>query len=161
FGDGFILKLNPAGNALLASTFLGGSDTDEIYGLALDASDNIYVAGDTNSADFPLLNAFQGSLKGKPDAFVAKLNPTASFLIFSTYFGGAQQEWAYDITVDSSGNAYITGQTNSPDFPVLSAYQTAKNSGIDAFFAKFQPGGTLVFSSFLGGSGTDQGFGIR
>ncbi|HLJ50590.1 MAG TPA: SBBP repeat-containing protein [Bryobacteraceae bacterium] len=160
FGDGFVLKLNPAGNTLIYSTFIGGSDTDEIYGLGLDAAGNIYVAGDTSSTNFPVMNAYQNRLKGNPNAFVAKLDPTAKFLVYSTYLGGAQQDRAFDIAVDASGNAFVTGEAQSPDFPVLNAYQAVAKSNSDAFVTKFQPNGTIAFSTFLGGTGSDKGFGI-
>ncbi|MFN0166340.1 MAG: SBBP repeat-containing protein [Bryobacteraceae bacterium] len=160
FGDAFVLKLNTAGNQLVFSTYLGGNNTDEIYGMAVDPQGNISVVGATASPNFPIQLPYQGNFKGEQDAFVAKLNSTGSALVYSTYLGGGKQERAYDVAVDAVGNAYVTGETESTDFPVLNAYQATKSSSYDVFLTKFFTGGTVAYSTFLGGTGRDQGFGV-
>ncbi len=160
FGDGFVLKLNAAGNQLVFSTYLGGNNTDKIYGMAVDPEGNISVTGSTASPNFPIQLPYQGNFKGEEDAFAAKLNSSGSALVYSTYLGGGKQERAYDVSVDSQGNTYVTGETESTDFPVLNAYQQTKSSSYDVFVTKFLTGGTVAFSTFLGGTGRDQGFGI-
>src|SRR4029077_1139456 len=115
--DVFVAKLNSAGSALVYSTYLGGSDNDIGNRIAVDALGNAYVTGTTSSSDFPTVNALYPALRGVADAFVAKLSPSGSALIYSTYLGGSDSESGYAIAVDSSGNAYVTGQTASTDFP--------------------------------------------
>ncbi len=160
FADGFVLKLNAAGNALLFSTYVGGAETDEIHGVGVDGTGAIYVAGITNSTNFPVVAAYQSTLKGTRDAFVVKLNASATTRVYSTYLGGSQEDFAFDIAVDTAGNAFVAGEAQSADFPVASAYQSVKNSAGDAFLSKFLPGGALAFSTFLGGSARDQAFGV-
>jgi uncharacterized protein (TIGR03437 family) len=121
------------------------------------------VAGVTSSADFPVTNAFQSSNKNQSSTgFVAKLNSAGSGLVYSTYLGGSGSEAALGIAVDGSGDAYVTGQTSSVDFPVVNAFQPylASQQG-NAFISKFDAAGsTLIYSTFLGGSGGDISFGI-
>jgi hypothetical protein len=163
--DGFVLKLNAAGSAFLYSTYLGGSNSDSIRGLAIDSAGNAYVAGSTASTNFPTASAFQPAKAGGLfDAFVAKLNPKGSALLFSTYLGGSGSDSAFGIAVDNGGQVYVTGSTASADFPTANALQ-AKNqggpSGSDAFVTKFAPSGTsLVYSTYLGGSNDEQANGI-
>ena len=160
FGDGFILKLHPQGNSLVYSTFLGGSDTDEIFGVAIDGAGAAYVAGYTKSANFPTASAIQGSRSGSTDAFAAKLNPTGSGLEYATYLGGGDDDRGFDIAVDATGAAYVTGETASTDFPRASAYQNQKGAAKDAFLTKFQPTGQISYSTYLGGGAADQGFAV-
>jgi hypothetical protein len=118
-GEVFITKFMPDGEGIVYSTLLGGSSTDVSTGLGLDAAGNAYVVGWTDSADFPVRNAFQSTLRGFPNAFVTKLNATGSDLLYSTFFGGSSNfDFGTDIAVDPSGNAYITGDTASTDFPI-------------------------------------------
>ena len=167
-GDAFVTKLNATGSALVYSTYLGGSGNEntisETGGIAVDASGNAYVTGDTASTDFPTASPFQAALGGTsgfPDAFVTKLNAAGSALVYSTYLGGSGTERGFDIALDASGNAYVTGDTNSTDFPTASPIQGTQAGGDDAFVAKFNPAGSaLVYSTFLGGSSTDESFGI-
>jgi uncharacterized protein (TIGR03437 family) len=167
--DAFVAKINPTGDQFIYSTFLGGSSNDRVKGIAVDAFGNAYVAGVTSSADFPVTNAFQSSSKNQiATGFVAKLNAAGSGLVYSTYLGGSGSDSALGIAVDGPGNAYVTGQTSSVDFPVINAFQPYLASQFgNAFIAKFDPAGsTLIYSSFLGGSGGqggavgDIGFGI-
>ena len=159
--DVFITKLNPTGSALVYSTYLGGSGNDRGAGIAVDSSGNVYVTGFTESTNFPTLNPFQATSGGGKDAFVTKLNPTGNALVYSTYLGGSGNEIAAGIAVDSSGNAYVTGPTDSTNFPTLNPFQATSGGGNDVFVTKLNPtGNALVYSTYLGGSGNDGGAGI-
>ena len=154
--DAYFAKLTPAGTALVYSTYLGGASDDYAYGVAVDSSGNAYVAGLTGSSNFPTSNALQGSLGGRNDAFLTKVNASGSALVYSTYLGGAADDWANGIAVDSSGNVYLTGQTSSTNFPTLNPFQASLAGPIDAFVTKLNPAGSaLVYSSFLGGANSD------
>jgi hypothetical protein len=165
--DAFVTKLNPAGSApLVYSTYLGGSGYDAGNGIAVDAADNAYVTGFAGSTNFPTTaGAFQTAFQGGTgDAFVTKLNPTGSApLVYSTYLGGSGGDDGLGIAVDAAGNAYVTGQTSSTNFPTTAeAFQTANQGSFDAFVTKLNPAGSapLVYSTYLGGSGNDVGNGI-
>jgi Beta-propeller repeat len=163
--DAFVSKLNAAGSALVYSTYLGATDTAG-FGIAVDAKGNAFVAGFTNSANFPTTpGAFQTTYGGLGDAFVTKLNAAGSGLLYSTYLGGGGDDLATAIEVDAAGNSFVTGHTSSTDFPTTrGAFQTicggcngATNSG-DAFITKLDPDGSaLLYSTFLGGSGDETG----
>jgi hypothetical protein len=162
--NAFVAKLSSAGNSLVYSTYLGGSQTDVGYGIAVDGSGNAYVVGDTTSTNFPA-NGYQHSSKGGQTAFVAKMT-AAGGLGYATYLGGGTSDHGAAIAVDAAGEAYVTGSTSSPDFPVLNALQPASGGGQDAFVAKLNAAGSaLLFSTYLGGSGgsvglTESGEGI-
>jgi hypothetical protein len=169
--DAFVSKLNAAGSALLYSTYLGGSGDENSGlgsgGIAVDASGNAYVTGDTNSSNFPTTpGAVQTNLGGggSRDAFVSKLNAAGSALLYSTYLGGSGDEAGNDIAVDVSGNAYVTGHTQSTNFPTTTgAFQTALHGPTDAFVSKLNAAGSaLLYSTYLGGSanGYAEGYGI-
>jgi hypothetical protein len=159
--DAFVLKLNPTGSALVYSTYLGGSSRDQGAGIAVDSSGDVYVTGFTGSTDFPVSHAVQPKLAGDFDAFVAKLNPTGSDLLYSTYLGGAGKEQGAAIAIDRAGNAFVTGFTASADFPVVSPLQPKLGGETDAFITQLKPfGSALSVSTFLGGSATDEGAGI-
>ena len=152
----FALKLNPAGSALLYSTYLGGSNYDLGNAIALDSSGNVYIAGDTLSVNFPVLNAFQSASGGNTDAFVTKLSPSGTMLL-STYLGGAGNDHAGGIAVDSSGNIYVAGGTFSVNFPVHNPIQSLSGGGQDIFVSKISSAGTtLMYSTYLGGAGGSQ-----
>ena len=169
-GDAFVTTLAADGSSLAFSTYLGGKLVDQGFGIALDASGNIYVVGETVSSNFPLVNPLQAVYGGAADAFVAKLNPTTSTLIYSTYLGGSAADYGFGIAVDSAGSAYVTGFTQSSDFPTANPYQPAlfgvagSNEGV--FVSKLNPAGSaLVYSTYLGGGAYinnryDQGYGI-
>jgi len=160
--DAFVAKLNPAGSALVYSTYLGGSGAENVYlylgfgdtavgGIAVDSAGNAYVTGYTSSTDFPTMNPLQPANGGGTDAFVAKLNPTGSALLYSTYLGGSSDDYGFAITVDSAGNAYVAGRTFSADFPTKNPFQPPLGNDGDAFVSKLNPtGSALVYSTCLG-----------
>jgi hypothetical protein len=169
--DAFVTKFTPDGRSLVYSTFLGGIGRDQGQGIAVDASGNAYVTGATESSDNPFTAAYEGfpvtpgafQMRGSFDAFVTKLNPKGSALIYSTYLGGSagvDRGWA--IALDSAGNAYVTGDTTSRDFPTSNAIQATYGGGMsDAFMTKLNATGSgLAYSTFLGGTLTDEGRGI-
>jgi uncharacterized protein (TIGR03437 family) len=158
--DAFAAKLNAAGNALVYSTFLGGSGDDLATGLALDSTGHLYLAGVTYSANFPMRNPMQNANAGAADAFLTKLTPAGDALAFSTYYGGEADDFATSIAVDRTGNAYLAGTTGSTQLPVLSATQPKPGSvsglGFDGFLAKLDSSGSsLVYATYIGGSGMD------
>jgi Beta-propeller repeat len=147
--------------SLVYSTYLGGSDSDEVRKLALDAKNNVILTGYTLSNDFPVTSdAVQRNAVGNTDVFVSVVNPNdpAHFLVYSTYFGGSQGEVAYDVKTDAAGNIYFTGYTLSPDLFTVGAFQTGWGGGINAFIAAIKPGtpgrAGLLFCTYLGASGT-------
>ncbi len=147
------------------STYLGGSAEEFGRDIAVDASGSAYVVGRTLSTDFPTANPLQASNAGSTDAFIAKLDPSGSSLVYSTYLGGTGGtglEGPFAVSVDTSGNAYLTGQTDSSDFPVTNPIQAAFGGGpFDAFLAKLDStGSTLLYSTYLGGSDGDVGLGV-
>jgi len=145
---------------LTYASFLGGAGIDEARGVAVDGRGNAYVTGWTTSANFPITSgAHQTALAGGSDAFVTRLDATGKTRVYSTYFGGAADDIGEGIAVDATGNAYVTGVTSSSNFPVLGQYQSFGGAS-DAFVAKFSPSGTLLYSTFLGGSSNDEGHGI-
>ncbi len=162
-GDAFVAKLDATGSSLVYATFLGGLTGME-FGLALAVDDagNAYVAGMTESGDFPTTaGAFEPAYQGgASDAFVAKLNQSGSALIYSTFIGGSGDDIASDLVLDAAGNATFTGTAGSSDFPATpGAYaETFGGGSSDAFVAQLDPTGSdLVFASFIGGSGEDSG----
>jgi len=164
---GFVAKLTAAGNALAYSTYLGGTTggrdadlNDGVFAVAVDSSGAAYVAGSTFATNFPTVSPIQATNRasGGLNAFVTKLDPNGNSLMYSTYLGGSVGDRASAIAVDSTGNAYVTGSSLSPDFPLANAFQSknnAKNSET-AFVSKLSSTGTsLVFSTYLGGSTRD------
>ncbi len=153
----FVTKFNAAGSALLYSTFLGGISP---AGIAVDSTGVAYITGSTYDAP-PLKNAFQGTAGGGGDVFVTKLNASGSALVYSTYLGGSAQDSASGITVDGSGDAYVTGNTYSTNFPTTpGSLQPVMGAG-PAFVSELNPtGSALVYSTYLGGSATAYANGI-
>jgi len=162
--DAFVTKINPAGNALVYSTYLGGSSgifNENGSAIAVDSSGAAYVTGQTSSANFPTVGPIQVAFGGGGDAFVTKINPAGNGLVYSTYLGGSNFDEGRGIAVDSSGAAYVTGQTQSTNFPTASPIPAAIGGGQDAFVTKINPAGNaLVYSTYLGGSFGDVGNGI-
>jgi hypothetical protein len=159
--DAFVAKLSSSGNTLLYSTYLGGTGTDQPSGIAVDGNGNAYLTGYTRSIDFPTVNAYQSSRHSDYDVFVSKLNNSGNTLLYSTYLGGSNEDIGYGITIDGSGNAYITGNTFSADFPMSNPYQSSNAGNGDAFITKLNSNGnSLLYSTYLGGTGTDGATGI-
>jgi hypothetical protein len=160
FDNGFVAKLNPqaAGDdSLIYATFLGGSVSDKALGIGVDPAGDVYVAGETSSPDFPVVNALQPTYGvGTSNAFVAEIDSTGTTLLFSTYLGGSGDDRAAGLALDANANIYITGSTTSTDFPTVNAIQPNPGGGSDAFVAKLTPdGSTLLYSTYLGGSGDE------
>ena len=170
--DAFVTRVNRAGTQLVYSTYLGGSGDDvqivsgdstgntSQAGIAVDENDRAYVSGTTNSTNFPTKNPIQPSLAGIYNAFVAKLSARGTRLIYSTYLGGNVVDNGNRLAIDSEGNAYVEGSTNSTTFPTKHAIQPAFGGGFsDIFVTKINAAGTaLVYSTYLGGTGDDYGF---
>jgi hypothetical protein len=135
-GDGFIAKLSYAGSRLVYSSYLGGSGLEQIRGIAVDRRGNAFVTGVTTSADFPLEYPRQDTWSGGHDVFVARVTTDGTGLVYSTYLGGAGQDYSEDIVLDDSNNVYITGGTSSAGFPLYNAYQSSLQGGFDAFVSK-------------------------
>lgn len=151
--DAFVAKLSPSGNTLVYSLYFGGAGADAAAAIALDRAGNAYITGDTTSGNLPVLNAFRSRSQGQTDVFVAKFGAWGN-LLYSTYLGGSSDDSAKGIAVDGTGSAYITGATNSPDFPMVNAFQSTPGGNQDAFVAKLNPSGDrLVYSTYLGGGG--------
>jgi hypothetical protein len=161
--DAFISKINPTGTGLIYSTYLGGSQGDLATGIALDSSNNAYVAGITGSSNFPTTTgAFQTAQKGTFDnGFVTEIKADGSATIYSTYLGGSAGNDPYGIALDSAGEAYVTGSTSSTDFPTINPAQTSNAGGLDVFVTKFNStGSALLFSTYYGGTLDDTATGI-
>ena len=164
----FVLKLNAAGNALVFSTYLSGNNDDEGFDIAVSNNLRVYVTGYTFSTNFPVKNEFQNNtiLSGK-DAFITVFAADGQSLVYSSYLRGTEQGSL--VAVDGAGNAYITGIADSANLTTRGAngqppFRASRPGGDDAFVAKFNPfasgNSSLVYSTYLGGSGTDKGFGI-
>ena len=166
--DTFAFKLNKTGTALVYSTYLGGKGTEYPFGMAVDSAGEAYEVGNTGSANFPVTaGAFQTtcvSCSTNPAVFLTKFSTAGNSLVYSTFLGGSGDNRAFGITLDASRDAYIIGWTTSTDFPVTAgAFQTSyvTGSASSAFVTEFNPTGTaLVYSTYLGGSVQDVGFGI-
>jgi len=154
---GFVAKLDAAGS-IIYSTYLGGGVEDIATAVAVDGDGNAYLTGYTSSPDFPVTNSFQPTFRGWDDAFVAKLDPAGTTLLYSTYLGGSSADIATAIAVDGLGNAHVAGYTNSADFPTANAFQANLAGESDAFVAVLDSGGsTLTLSTLLGGRGVEFG----
>ncbi len=159
--DAFVTKINASGTAYDYSTYLGGAATDEGKDIALDAAGNAYITGHTHSVNFPTSSPIQGKNPFR-DLFVTKMNVTGTALVYSTYLGGNGNDIGHGIAVDPSGNAYIIGETASTDFPTAQSIQAGHAGGsTDVFISVINDiGSSLAFSTYLGGGGTDIGYGI-
>lgn len=170
-GDAFVVKLNTAGDQLIYSTFLGGIDSDVGYAIALGTDNSIYLTGVTSSNNFATTDkAISKTYGGKGDAFVAVLSAISApgqtgggeaSLLYSTYLGGAEADQGNGIAVDGGGRALVTGSTASAGFPVADAINPVLSGAADAFISLIDTAsGSSIFSTFLGGSGSDSGVGI-
>ena len=150
--DVFVTKFDSTGSGVIYSTYLCGSNNDEGFGIDVDSTGAAYITGQTSSSDFPTLNPFQGTAK----SFVAKLDNVGN-LVYSSYYGTGLTE-SYDIAVDRSGAAFITGRISAGGLPIVNAYQSTPGNTIDLFIAKVDPSGdSLLMSSYFGGTGTEYG----
>ena len=156
--DAFVAKLSPSGDHIW-STYLGGNSSDYGRGIAVDTAGNVLVMGRTESAGWASGGFDTNYDGGNNDVFVAKLSPSGDH-IWSTYLGGSGTDWGYGIAVDTAGNALVTGHTSSVGW-VSGGLNTSYNGGrYDAFVVKLSPSGDHIWSTYLGGSGTDYGYGI-
>jgi hypothetical protein len=151
----FVTKLDPTGKGIVFSTYLGGSSYDEAFSVAQDST-GIYVAGSTESPDFPTVHAFQTKLGGGSDAFIAKLAPSGDSLIYSSYMGGAQNDLAYSVAIDDAHNAYMTGDT----IPLHGGGANGTPPLVHAFVDKIAPDGSRLYNVLLAGDFQDTGYGI-
>src|SRR5262249_1126358 len=145
-----------SGASLVYSTYLGGSGADSGNSIAVDSTGAAYITGSTTSSNFPTFSPYQASLGGGQDAFISKINAAGNALFYSTYLGGSLDDRGSSIAVDSSGATYIAGNTSSANFPTAAAIQAANGGSQDAFVAKLNAsGGVLLYSTYLGGAGTE------
>ncbi len=161
--DVFVTKINSTGNALMYSTYIGGSSEDKGRSIALDALGNAYITGDTESTNYDISpGAFQTTNGGLNDVFVTKLNSTGTALLYSTYIGGSSYDSYNSIVLDTLGNAYITGQTSSTDYDITpDSFQATLGGITDVFVTKLNSTGTaLLYSTYIGGSMADMGYSI-
>ncbi|HWV99072.1 MAG TPA: SBBP repeat-containing protein [Candidatus Acidoferrum sp.] len=153
--DAFVAELNTNGSALVFSTYLGGEADDVANGIALDPAGNIYVTGFTDSTNFPVVNALQSTNALNDDAFVVKIAPGGTNLVYSTFLGGTASDRGESIAADENGFAYVTGYTLSTNFPYANGFQSTNSGTADAFVTRLNPNGTLAYSTYLGGSFND------
>jgi hypothetical protein len=156
--DAFVTKLDPSGAGFVYSTRLGGAGQDGGSDIVVDAQGRAYIVGDTESPSFPLAGTPAHPIGAdKADAFVAELSASGSTLLFARLLGGSAADYGAGIALDGTGGLYLSGTTYSTDFPTLHAAQTVSGGGFDAFVARLDASGALVFSTYLGGSGRDYG----
>ncbi len=164
YTDVFVTKLNANGTELVYSTYLGGDDEEKNWGgIAVDTEGNCYITGWTDSYDFPTTpNAYDRTYNGGlSEVFMTQLNASGNGLVYSTYLGGWAEEEAFDLALDTEGNCYITGQTYSDDFPIVNAFNDTYSDDGDVFVTKINITGNVVFSTFVGGSDDEYGYGIE
>jgi len=160
--DAFVSRLSSSGSGFIYSTYLGGGLADQAHAIAADSNGIATVSGQTVSNDFPTVNSYQASRAGYTDVFLSRLSSTGSALVYSTYLGGTSHDYATELALDADGGTGVTGYTQSGDFPVPNAYQSSNRGGTyDAFISRLSSAGSsLVYSTYLGGSGIDWGQGI-
>lgn len=157
--DAFVTKLGATGT-MEYSTYFGGNADDFSYGIAVDMSSRVHVCGQTGSTDFPIVNAYQATYAGGVDVFISRLNAAGSALEYSTYLGGSSTDVGYALAIDGGGNACVTGETHSNNFPTEDPIQGVSGGLADAIVAKVNSSGALVYSTYLGGSINDYGYAI-
>jgi hypothetical protein len=157
--DAFVAKISDSG-VLQWASFIGGSGDDRALSIGIDPLGNSYVVGYTTSANFPSLNPVQATKRGGRDAFVTKIDPAGSALVYSTFWGGNGNDQANGVAVDAYGQPYVVGDTESPDFPTIRPFRSAFGGLRDAFHFKIGINGTVSYSTFVGGSGDDRGIGV-
>jgi hypothetical protein len=152
----FLVKMDPTGSSIIFSTYIGASGVEELFAMDVDDEGNAYLAGYTESTDFPTVNAFDSTYAGSKDAFILKMNSTGNGLDFSTYIGGSGYDGIEAIQVNSSGYVYFTGRTTSADFPIVNGFNSTINGGNDGIFGILgADGDSLNYSTYFGGSGSD------
>lgn len=156
--DAFVTKINASGSELVYSTYLGGSDDDQGFSLAVNEQGNVFITGSTASRNFP--GVTEGVLNGITDGFVTELNRQGTAVIYSRFLGGNDEDEASSIAIDQQDNAYVTGDTFSPNFPVKDGVQANLAGEQDAFITKLNLSGDVVYSSYLGGTGNDSAIDI-
>jgi hypothetical protein len=157
--DAYITKLTPTTDAIVWSSFLGGTGVDEGRGVAVDGSGNVFLAGFEASTDFPVPGGFDTTHAGTDDGFVAKVTSSGA-LSWSSYLGGSDRDRLVAIAVGGSGNVFVAGQTWSNDLATTGGWDTTFGGGTDAMVAKISGGGALLWTSYFGGGGNDQATGI-
>lgn len=162
-GDAFVTKFSPDGSQVVFSAYLGGSGNDAAAGIGVDSAGRVVVSGRTDSTDFPVANGFQSQLAGEVDGFVVRLSSTGNTLEYGTYVGGSGNDGATRLTLDPQDDIYLTGYTNSTDFPVSpDAMQTSFSGDYDAFAVRIAGvGGDKLFATYIGGRDGDSGSGIQ
>ena len=159
--DIFVTKTSSTGSTILYSTYLGGTGTDQGFGIRVDSTGAAYVVGRTESSNFPTISAYQTSRAGNYDGVILKLTTTGSALTYSTYYGGADDDIALALEIDAAFAAYVTGSTLSINFPTSSSYQDALAGQADAFVAKItSTGSDVTYSTYIGGAQMDSAVGI-
>jgi hypothetical protein len=163
--DVFVAKLSEAGNELAYGTLVGGNNYDYGSGIAVDDFGNAYITGATSSSDFPTHDPYQSNKRGYYDAFVIKLCSAGNNALFSTFLGGNDGDFGMGIDIDAAGHIYVAGITSSTDYPLRYPLQTSHHGGsalkYDGFVTKIDQSGTsLIYSSFLGGSGDERCYSI-
>jgi hypothetical protein len=155
----FVAKLDPSGSNLVYADYIGGGNPDFGYAMALDSANNVYVTGSTASADFPMVNPFQGTYPGSSNGFLTKISPDGSSLLYSTYFGGNGSDLPSSVAIGPAGEMIIAGYTSSTNLPVANAYQSSVSPNLGGmygsygFLTKFSPdGSSLSYSTYFGGN---------
>ncbi len=164
-GDVFVACLSRSGGTLVFSTYLGGNDTDSPRGIAIGPNGDLFVAGRTESANFPTARAVDSTFNGNEDSFVTRLTtPTTTTpigVVYSTFVGGSGNDQISDVAVDAAGAAWVAGTTTSANFPAVAATDSKRGGRQDAFVTKVAPAGTsLLFSTYLGGNGAEEAWSI-
>lgn len=154
--DAFVAKLSPDGKSIVFLTYLGGAGDDRAFGIVVDASSNVYVAGATASLNFPVVQPVQATLSGTRDAFLVKLNSAGTAILKSTYLGGTGSDIANGISLNSAGDIYIAGETTSANLSIVNPIQASNRGGTDGFLIKLTAAFTVARSTYFGGSGDDR-----
>jgi hypothetical protein len=158
--DCFLMKLDSDLETIIYSTYIGGAGSDEVSSLTLGLQGDIFIAGCTKSSDFPVTNNVSSASIDEYDAFLMKLSSLDGSLSFSTLLGGSEEDVANGISVDAEGNVHIVGTTYSEDFILRDPVDSSLNGEIDCFWTVLSPNGSLLFSSYIGGSNQDYGYDI-
>lgn len=154
--DGFVSKLTPTGNSLVYSTYLGGGDFEELQGMSINNLGQVYVAGTTNSPDFPVLNPIQPALAGNVDVFITQFSSNGASLEYSSYLGGSGEDRAGEVAVAQTGDIYLAGYTDSANFPIVNPWQATPGGVYDFFVTHLTANGTAFgYSTYLGGIGSE------